>query len=110
MEIFYKTKKLEKTLTNNRAMFKAYGNNAKKIKQRMKQLVEAENLAILNKNPRLKLHCLQGKRQKEWSINVLKNVVMTFEIVNKPIPTLFNGSHDFAKITKIILLSVEDYH
>ena len=110
MEIFYKTEKLEKTLTNDRAMFKAYGKLITKVEQRMEQLKEADNLAIINKNPRLKLHRLQGKRQNEWSINIVKNWVITFEIANEPIPILPDGSHDFKNITKVKILPVEDYH
>ena len=47
MEISYKNKKLEKQLTDPIAMIKTFGQLAKKINQRLKDLSGAENLGIL---------------------------------------------------------------
>ncbi|MGB1206471.1 MAG: type II toxin-antitoxin system RelE/ParE family toxin [Chitinophagales bacterium] len=110
MEIFYKTKKLEKTLTNDAKMKKTYGTLARHIRKRMKHLKASPNLATVKKIPQLKLHKLGGKRQDEWSINISENWVITFEVANNPIPILPNGSHDFEKITIIEIVFVGDYH
>ena len=110
MEIFYKTKKLENTLTDDVKMAKTYGAIARHIRKRIKYLKASPNLATVKKIPQLKLHKLGGERQNEWSINISKNWVLTFIVANDPIPLLPDGSYDFKKITIVKILFVGDYH
>lgn len=47
MEISYKSRKLEKQLTDPNEMIKSFGQLARKVNQRLKDLTDADNLAIM---------------------------------------------------------------
>jgi proteic killer suppression protein len=47
VEIRYKSKKLEKQLTDPGVMVKSFGQLARKVNQRLKDLAGADNLAIM---------------------------------------------------------------
>ena len=110
MELSYKTKKLEKSLTTDKGLAKSYGNLAKKIKQRRIQLESAENLEVISKLPVLRLHQHIGKGKGTWSIDIQENWRVLFEINQDPIPTLEDGGVDLKAITIICVTSVEDPH
>lgn len=110
MELSYKTKKLEKSLTTDKGLAKSYGNLAKKIKQRRIQLESAENLEVISKLPVLRLHQHIGKGKGTWSIDIQENWRILFEINQDPIPTLEDGGVDLKAITIICVTSVEDPH
>lgn len=110
MELSYKTNKLEKSLTTDKGLAKAYGTLAKKIKQRRIQLESAENLEVISKLPVLRLHQHIGKGKGTWSIDIQENWRILFEINQDPIPTLEDGGVDLKAITIICVTSVEDPH
>jgi len=110
MRIVYKTKKLEKSLTDEKELIRKYGQRAKKIKQRRKELEAAENLFIFSKIPQARLHPYSGDRSGEWSVDILKNWRLFIEISQNPIPVFEDGSIDLAKVTTIEIISVEDPH
>jgi len=68
VEISYKNNKLEKALTNDKELIKTYGELAKKIKQRLKELKGAESLLVISQLPALRLHPYRGNRLGEWSV------------------------------------------
>jgi proteic killer suppression protein len=47
VEISYKSHKLEKHLTNPKEMVKSFGQLARKVNQRLKDLTDADNFAIM---------------------------------------------------------------
>lgn len=110
MELSYKTKKLEKSLTTDKGLAKSYGKLAKKIKQRRIQLESAENLEVISKLPVLRLHQHIGKGKGTWSIDIQENWRILFIINQDPIPTLEDGGVDLKAITIICVTSVEDPH
>lgn len=110
MKINYKTKKLEKSLTDERKLLKEFGQRAKKIKLRLKEIKSANNLKILGELPQLRLHPYKGKREGEWSINIKDNWRLIFTLDHDPIPTLEDGGVDLTKITILRIQSVEDPH
>lgn len=110
MKLSYKTNKLEKSLTTDKALVKTYGALAKKIKQRRIELENAENLWIISQLPVLRLHQYQGDRKGIWSIDVKDNWRILFQINQDPIPALENGGVDLKAVTIISIESVEDPH
>ena len=110
MKLSYKNNKLEKSLTTDKGLSKSYGKLAKKIKQRITQLENADNLEDISKLPVLRLHQHIGKDQDTWSIDIQENWRILFEIDQDPIPTLEDGSVDLKVITIISIESVEDPH
>ncbi len=110
MKITYKNNKLEKSLTNDKELIKSYGELAKKIKERMKQLTGADNLSIIALLPALRLHPYKGGRVGEWSVDIKENWRISFEIAQDPIPKQEDGGVNLLMITAIEIVSVEDPH
>ncbi|MFT5618875.1 MAG: plasmid maintenance system killer protein [Arenicella sp.] len=110
MKIEYKSKKLEKSLTDDREIIKQYGKYAKKVKQRMVALQEAESLSVIKKLPTMHLHPYKGARLGEWSIDIIKNWRICFWLNHDPIPMREDNSVEIESITAIKISSVEDPH
>lgn len=110
MEIHYRTKRLERSLTTDKGLSKTYGNLAKKIKQRMQQLKGADNLYVIASLPALRLHPHIGKNKGIWSIDIQKNWRILFKIDQNPIPTLEDGGVDIKKVTIVRIESITDPH
>ena len=110
MKISYKSKKLERNLTVDKDILKAYSNMAKKVKMRMIQLKAAENLGVIAKLPSLRLHQYAGNRKGEWSIDLHKNWRIIFEVNHNPIPRKDDDGVDINVVTAIKITSVEDPH
>ena len=109
MEIGFKNRKLEKSLTDIKVLAKTYGTMAKKVKQRYDDLKEANNLYVVSQFPSMRLHPYKGNSDI-WSIDVYKNWRILFTINQDPIPTLEGGGIDLKAIKIIKIESVEDPH
>lgn len=68
MEISYKSRKLEKQLTDPNEMIKSFGQLARKVNQRLKDLTDADNLAIMRTIPAARCHELTGGRKGELAL------------------------------------------
>jgi proteic killer suppression protein len=110
MELSYKNNKLKKSLTTDKRIVKGYGTIAKKVKLRITQLNNADNLEVISKLSALRLHQHIGKGKGTWSIDIQENWRILFEINQDPIPTLEDGGIDLKAITIISIESVEDPH
>lgn len=110
MKISYKSNKLEKQLTNPKKMRKAFGVTAKKVNQRMKDLSGAETLAVMRKLPAARCHELSGDKNGLLAVDVSGNYRLIFEPNHIPPPEKEDGGLDWQQVTKIKILSVEDYH
>jgi len=110
MKLSFKTKKLERSLTTDKGLSKAYGALANKIKQRINQLISANDLEIVSKLPVLRLHQYKGKEKGTWSIDIQKNWRILFIVNQNPIPTKEDGSVDLKAITIIRIEAVADPH
>jgi proteic killer suppression protein len=109
MNIDYKSNKLRKILTTAILIKKEYGTMAKKVSQRMEQLIAADNLAVLISLP-VNCHSLTGDRQGEWAIDISGNFRLIFEINQNPIPLKSDQSIDTILVTDIRILETTDYH
>jgi toxin HigB-1 len=110
VNISFKNKKLGSSLTNDKEILYTYGDQAKKIKQRMQELKAAENLETIAKLQAMRLHPYKGNRKGEWSVDIYKNWRIIFEIDHNPLPLLDAGGVDLRKVTDIKIVSVEDPH
>ncbi len=110
MKIEYSTRKIGKTFADEKAIIKAYGDRAKKIKQRHNELENADNLEIISRIAAARLHPLNGNRNEDWAVDIYKNWRICFQIGNYPLPKLEDGGINLSKVTIIIISSVEDYH
>lgn len=110
MQISYKTRKLEKSVENAKAIVKNYGTRAKLVKQRLEELKAAPNLSDFRKMPQTNCHELKGDRKGQLAIDISANHRIIFvpdnEQTNKE-----DGGLDWSKITKIRIIAIgEDYH
>lgn len=110
MEISYKSRKLEKQLTDPKEITKSFGQLAIKIKQRLKNLKDADNLGIMRNLPAARCHELTGNRKGELAVDVSSNYRLIFEPLNDPIPRKEDGGLNWEKVTKIQINKIEDYH
>lgn len=97
-------------MTTDKGLSRDYGNLAKKIKQRMRQLKSANNLSVIASLPALRLHPHIGKNKGIWSIDIQKNWRILFKIDQDPIPTLEDGGVDIKKVTIVRIESITDPH
>jgi len=111
MNISYKTNKLEKQLTIAKEIQKTFGINAKRVSQRMSELINADNLAILQSIPSANCHQLSGSRNKEWAVDISANHRIIFVLDHESLPLKTDGSLNKILITDIkIITAQEDYH
>ncbi len=110
MEISYKSRKLEKQLTDPREMAKSFGQLARKVNQRLKDLTDADNLAIMKTIPAARCHELTGDRKGELAVDVSGNYRMIFEPFHEPIPKKEDGGLNWEDVIKIQINEIEDYH
>lgn len=110
MKISYKSNKLERNLSFDKALLKNYGRIAKKLKQRKNELESWPTLHDISKLPALRLHPLQGNKEGIWSVDIHKNWRILFEIDEDPIPLLEDGGIDLTKVYSICIASIEDTH
>jgi proteic killer suppression protein len=110
VNIHFRPKKLGRTFEDEQSIYKAYGDRAKKINQRLVALQVATSLQVIAMIPAARLHPLNGRRNGTWAVDIYKNWRICFEIANDPIPVLEDGSVDLSLVTDIIITSVEDYH
>ena len=76
----------------------------------MAELSAADTLAVVGKLPAARLHALKGDRKGQYAVDVKHPFRLIFEPTHDPIPTKDDGGVDLEKVTRIRVLTVEDYH
>jgi plasmid maintenance system killer protein len=110
MKILYRSKKLEKQLSNASEMKKAFGTMAPKVSQRKDEIIASDNLRVLMNIPAAKCHALMGDRRGEWAVSISGNFRLVFTIAQDPIPLKDDDTIDTSKVTDIKIEGTEDYH
>jgi proteic killer suppression protein len=110
MNITYKSRRLEKSLTDAKEMAKTYGIRAKKVNQRVHELRAAENLAVMKTIPAANCHPLHEDREGQFAVDVSANWRLVFGPNHDPLPKKEDGSVDCENVTEIRILEVTDYH
>lgn len=110
MKINYKNRKLEKQLTDPNEMVKSFGQLARQLNQRLKDLAAAENLGIMRTILAARCHELKGDRKGQLAVNVSSNYRMIFEPNHDPLPKKEDGGLNWEEVTHIQINEIEDYH
>lgn len=110
MKINYKSNKLEKSLTIPKELSKTYGQLAKKVKQRMEDFKAANNLAVIGKIPGAECHHLGGDKKEQLAVSISGNWRICFVADHNPLPLKNDGGLNWAEVTSIKIVKVEDYH
>lgn len=104
MEITYSSRKLEKTLLDEKLIKKEYGKMAQGVMNRMSELRAATCLKDIPITPPPRRHKLEPHTENKWGISYYKNYRIIFSAVGD-----FNAD-DLSSITEIKILELEDYH
>lgn len=104
MDIEFASSRMEKDLSNRRRITKQYGHIQTSLENRLSELWAANSLGDVTTAPPPRRHKLTGDRADCWGINVSKN----WRIVLQPIGVF--DPDDLHTITKVKIISIEDYH
>lgn len=111
MDILFQDHKLEKLFNNDSLLFRKYGTEcAKLLKRRLDELRAADNLEILRSLSRARCHELKGDRAGTLAVDAKNPYRLIFEPAHEPVPRKPDGGLDWAQVTIVRVLSVEDYH
>ena len=111
MVILFQNKKLQKCCSDEKALIKQFGSvQAKKIMQRLAELVAADNLAVICALPAARAHELKGNLKGKISLDLKHpyRLLLEPDLENHPIKK--DGGLDWNKVTIIKILGVEDTH
>lgn len=111
MQISFRNKKLEKTLTTARDMVPLHGERrAKLIQQRLAEIEAAPTLAMLRLLPRPRCHELKGNRKGQLSVDLDHPYRLLFTPDHDPLPQAVAGGLDWAAVTKVCIQEIADTH
>ena len=111
MEITFASTKLEKECNQEKLLVRRYGpERAKLIRRRLDEIRAADSLEVLGRLPQARCHELKADRAGQISVDLRHQYRLLFEPANKPIPRKPDGGLDWAKITAVRILEVEDTH
>ena len=104
-------RKLFKRLSDPVETVKAYGlPNAKRIRQRLKEFAEAENLEDIRSLPAANCHELTGQNAGSLAVDVSANYRLILAPAEDPPPEKEDGGLDWSAVTEIVILDIVDYH
>ena len=114
MDIFFKSKKLQKSIDEGSQLEKMHeSKRAKKIQIRMAELRAAESLMDFwpPKSGPSRCHELtQGRRNGQLSVDLDHPYRLIFVPEHEPVPEREGGGLDWSKVTAVKILGVEDTH
>jgi plasmid maintenance system killer protein len=110
MDLSYKTHKLKKQLTNPKELVKTFGKHARKVNQRIKELSDADNLAVMRSLPAARCHGLTGNHKGKLAVDISGNYRLIFEPNHQPAPQKDDGGLNWEEVTKIQINEISDYH
>jgi plasmid maintenance system killer protein len=111
MDIIFKMKRLQKKCNDQTLLVKHYGpRRARLIRRRLDQLGAAGTLEVMRSLPQARCHELKGDRAGELSVDLDHPYRLIFRPASDPVPTKPDGGLDWAKVSSITILGVEDTH
>jgi len=111
MVIVFKTAKLRKECNEEKLLVKKHGSRrAELLKMRLNQMRASNTLEDLRKLSQLRCHELKGDRKGQLSVDLDHPYRLIFEPANNPMPKKRDGGLDWAKVTEIMIIGIEDTH
>ena len=111
VDIFYKTKKLQKICSDQKTMDTKLGIPvAKKLRQRHMELKAADNLKQISHLPPSRCHELTNNRSGQFSVDLVNPFRLLFIPANDPLPRKEDGGIDLQQVTEIEIIKIEDTH
>lgn len=109
MNITY-SNKIRKKLSSPSEIKKAFGTMAKKVQNRLDDIIASPNLKVLMQIPSANCHPLSGNKDGEWAVDISANHRMIFEINHDPVPKKDNGEIEIIEVTDVRIIETTDYH
>lgn len=110
MDIVFLDARDTATFNSLKELSRSYGaENARRILRRLDELRAAANLETLRTLPG-RCHELKHDRAGQLAIDVRHPYRLIFAPANEPVPRKADGGLDWAGVTMIRILEVEDYH
>lgn len=111
MEIYFKTRQLQKICSLRSAAQKKLGaKGGRKLQARMADLQAAETLSDISRLPPARCHELTGNRKGQLSLDLEHPYRLLFVAANDPVPQKDGGALDWAKVTEIEIIGIVDTH
>jgi proteic killer suppression protein len=111
MRISFKTRKLQKTCSEDSASRKDLGaKGGQKLQQRMMELKAAQTLADISHLPPARCHELTGNRAGQLSVDLEHPYRLLFVVANNPRPERESGGLDWEAVTEIEIVEIVDTH
>ena len=111
MDILFKKKRLQKECNDFGLLQKRYGvQRAKLIGRRLDDLKAANTLEDIGTLPAPRCHELKGVRKGQLSVDLDYPYRLIFRVSTNPIPKKPDGGLDWARVTAIEILGMEDTH
>jgi len=111
MDIIFETTKLEKQCNSRKLLDKKYGSRRTTlIRRRLDELRAATSLQEIGYLPQARCHELKGNLAGILSVDLEHPYRLLFRPAHEPIPKKTSGGLDWAMVTAIVILRVEDTH
>ena len=111
MEISFGSRRLQRLCSSGKDMTKQWGSkNAKKLAQRLMELLAAQTLGDISHLPPARCHELSGDRAGQLSVDLEHPFRLVFRPDHDPVPVKPDGGLDWTMITKILVIEVVDTH
>ena len=111
MDIYFKTKKLQKLCSVSLEAQKHLGaKGARKLQQRMMELKAAISLDDILRLLPTRCHELTGNRKRQLSVDLEHPYRLLFIPANNPIPETEDGGLDRPGVTEIEIIGIVDTH
>ena len=111
MEIVFGSRKIEKLCNCAKDMRAKLGDRmAGVLQRRLAQLKAADTLAELAEVPGARCHELAGGRKGQLAVTLVEPKRLLFEPDHDPVPSKPDGGFDWARITRIRVVEIVDYH
>ena len=111
MDIYFKTKKLQRICNNTDEANKKLGPKmARKLQQRLMELKAAFCLDDISRVPPPRCHPMSGNREGQMSVDLEHPYRLLFIPANDPVPVTEDGGLDWARVTEIEIVEIADTH
>ena len=111
MDIVFPNIRLADEFNNTKQLTRKYGpDNARRIRRRLDDLRAASNLAEMHALFGGRLHPLTGDLAGQFALDLRHPQRLSFEPADEPLPLKSDGGLDWALVSAVRILRVEDYH
>jgi proteic killer suppression protein len=111
MQIYFRTKKLQKQCSSEAEMLKAFGKKrAERLQQRLMELRAATTLSDVSRLPPARCHELTGNLKGILSVDLDHPYRLLFIPADDPVPRLSDGGLDWDNIRAVEIQGIEDTH